>query len=96
MTNVQITTPAITLAIQYSILLPQLVNKMVYFLMITRSFITIVHLNSVIFAMAHLAAFIRFIYSSADSYIRVFIIQLNFVKRGSLMAQSSSRFLDTF
>lgn len=90
MTNVQITTPAITLAIQYSILLPQLVNKMVYFLMITRSFITIVHFNSVIFA--HLAAFIRFIYS----YIRVFIIQLNFVKRGSLMAQSSSRFLDNF
>lgn len=90
MTNVQITTPAITLAIQYSILLPQLVNKMVYFLMITRSFITIVHLNSVTFA--HLAAFIRFIYS----YIRVFIIQLNFVKRGSLKAQSSSRFLDNF
>ena len=59
--NVQITTPAITLAIQYSILLPQLVNKMVYFLMITRSFITIVHLNSVIFA--HLAAFIRFIHT---------------------------------
>lgn len=67
MTNVQITTPAITLAIQYSILLPQLVNKMVYFLMITRSFITIVHLNSVIFA--YLAAFIRL-------YIHTFVYSL--------------------